>query len=424
MALVTSNTGSAASVELSVQASGPDISAVASKLTEIIGLSQSLFEITSLYELEYVLKELYANLADLKTIYKELPSVLPVANNLSNLVILKSNLDSLKQVAEAITTLDSLFSSLPVLKNIHSALEDLHVLGRYITNVSAKVVMLPSNFEASVNISENAWTFNLPRGNTGLTPSPSFNFDAVSGQLQYSVNYSSSDASALTVFNKSIVSLEEAMSKAAEKYLYNISSVEARATTQQYLEVYLEGLVQNNVYDFLTWYADDKVDVYTNQYLVANVPFMAREYVNEYLMNIASSLKSTVPGPTGEDGLDGINGSNGYSPNISLYLDKDFVIRYSCEYQRDIVPVSVTGQFVYDIKDSISSNVEHYLNQNVSMFKGSQGVGIDSISRVGSTLSFNLSNQSSYSFEVTNGVDGKNGAVELQEQMVKMDSLL
>jgi len=391
-----------ANSQIIVQTYATDIVTVSNNITEILSVVNSLVDIVGLHHNINIINDLYGSLTDLQFIYENSVSLLPIGNNMSMLKQLYDSLNTYKTIATNIVSLKDIGNKLDVLEGIHIALSDLTTLGKYIISVTASVNMIASSLEPSVSINANHWVFTLPRGETGLTPVPSFRFDVIAGTLNYNVKYTNFNIDKDTEFDAPVVTLQDAMEQAAIKYLYKIGAYEARKVTQEYLETYLEGIVQTDVYTYLSNQADSQIDLYTYNYLSAQTPALIRNYTTEFLTNIQNSLKSTIPGPRGATGSAGIDG---YTPNFRMFLDTTGILRYDISYTllSGNSLIATKDTFIYDLHGSVKSETVNYLSNNVATFKGSNGRGVTSLSREGDFVKIVYSDKETSQFPLKDG---------------------
>jgi len=398
-----------ATQQVNIQTYNSQVKLVSDKIVEIVTLYEHISELSHLYENIGLFEDLNSEISTLKSLGRLLPDIVDLLENSDAVVQVEKKLTEVVTLANSMSTVTGLFNNLGLIKNIDSALADLQNLGNYITEVTAEVVYVSSIENPTINISENKWFFKLPRGDTGLTAIPSFDFNELTGDLVYNLNYTHYNPDLHEVLNIPITSLEDATHKAASAFLYDMSVQEVRDTVTNYLNVYLEGIVGEDVNNYLTSTVTPKIETFTNQYLTINLTGRVNNSVTTFLNDNIALIKSTTPGPQGVVGVSGIDGVSAYTPITSFSIEDD-VLSQTTTYSQVYGQPSNQNSEVANIRTLVTTASENYISDHSSMFKGETGIGVSAISRNAEGLvTFSLDNGYSKSFNVKDGVDGIDG---------------
>jgi hypothetical protein len=355
----TSN--SVTSSQVSTQLYAKEVSEVANALTEIIFIYNNRDSIFSLMEETELLKYIYNALDEIKIISNNLDNILEVENYLPDILLIKNSMSKLNSIFNNLGMYQYVYDKLPELLAVHNSLKDILNLGEYILNITATIKMLDTYELPKVSIVGSSWNFEIPKGETGLTPIPVFSFNELTGQLEYSVTYQEYSADIESQQHVSITSLEDTVKKASEFYISDIVTDEADVTTREYLEDNFENLLRVEVNSYMNLNVSDTINSYLEGYLELNFNSSVRNVVSEYLESHKEELKSTIPGPVG------------YSPIINFTTSADGNVTVLTNYtDTDEEPQQQT-ELLFNVKDILETLMLENNYCNSSSVSGETG---------------------------------------------------
>jgi hypothetical protein len=339
--------------QVTVQTYSREISDVASMMVEIMFIYENKDLILEAFENTDMLKDIQSSLTEIERLHSSVNNLDTLTDNILFLKDVFNELNIIKNVYENLGMVSRVDSSLSKLLSLHDSLQDLIKLEHLITDISASVIMLNENEQPRIDILENRWTFRIPsgsRGHTGNTPIPSFLYDPVSKELQYSVKYVDYASTVNEVSNSTILNLEEAVLGATIEITSQQIQEAAEKGVTNYLDDRLDLLIQKELTNNIAYYIEPILNSKADAYFQSDFGIEVRTSVIDYLDSIKDELKSDAPG---------VKGDSGFTPSIDLNLSVDGKLIKEVVYSESTgTPPPNNQEVLLDFNEMISKYLE------------------------------------------------------------------